>query len=161
MLVFVEEIRLNDVIVGCVSVLVEKVGNGVPAKIVVDGFVDILVTAGELCTVDVVVGGIFMLVDDILVAAVDKDCVVMLVVLEEFWTVDVLGDRVVLPVEKNWKGVPVEIAVGVVDMLLPVGELWTVGVVTCCVNLFVAETEGIAENVVEVVVVDVDKLLLV
>jgi len=65
-----------------------------------------------------------------------------------------------MPVDNNWKGVPVEIAVGDVDMLLPVGVLWTLGIVTCCVTLFVAEMEGVAENFVEVVSILVDMLVL-
>jgi len=160
MLVFVEEIGCNDVVVSGVCMLPEKVGEVVPEEIVVDGFVDMLVTMEELCTVDVIVGAISRLVDDILVAVVLKDCVVMLVVLEGLWTVGVLVCGVVMPVENNWEGVPVELAVGVVDMLLPVGVLWTLGIVTCCVTLFVAEIEGVAENFVEVVSILVDMLVL-
>ena len=58
-----------------------------------------------------------------------------------------------MPVENNWEEVSVEIVVGAVDMLLSVGELWTVGIVTCCVNLIVDEMEGVTGNLVEVVVV--------
>jgi len=155
MILLVEEMRLNGT-VGCAGILVEKVGEGVAAEIVVDVFVDMLVTVGELCSVEFVVGVVRMLVDDTIVAFVDKDCVVMLVVLEEVCIVGVLVSGAVVPVENNWKGAPVEITVGVVKMLLPVGELWTVGDVTF-VNLFVTEMDGVAENFVEVV----DMLLLV
>jgi len=160
MLVFVEEMGCNDVVVSGVCMLAEKGAEVVPEEIVVDGFVDMLVTMEELCTVDVIVGAISRLVDDILVAVVLKDCVVMLVVLKKLWTVGDLVCGVVMPVENNWEGVPVEIAVGVVDMLLPVGALWTLGIVTCCVTLFVAEIEGVAENLVEVVSILVDMLVL-
>lgn len=56
-----------------------------------------------------------------------------------------------MPGENNVEGGPVEIFIGVVDMVLPVGELWTFGVVNCCVNLLVEYTEGIEENIVDVV----------
>jgi len=108
-----------------------------------------LVTLEEFWTLNVIFGSIVLCVDDIIVAVVVKDCVAMLVVLEKLWTDNVLVCCVVLPVENNCEGVPE-----------PEEELWTVGVVTC-VNLFVEEIGGVAENFLEIVAVLVDMLVLV
>ena len=54
-----------------------------------------------------------------------------------------------------------DIVVGDVGMLLPVSELWTVGVVTFSVNLLVKEIEVLAEIIVECAAVVVDLLMLV
>ncbi len=113
----------------------------------------------ELCIIEVVVSGICTLAEDILAAVVVKDCVIMRVVLEEFWIVVVFICGVVMPCENDSEGIAVEIVVKVVDLLLPVGELWTVGLVTR-VNLLVENVEGVAENIVEVVAVVVDMLSL-
>jgi len=85
----------------------------------------------------------------------------LLVLFEEIGFVGVLVGGVGILVEKVGEDVPVEIVIEVVDMFLPVGEFWTVGVVTCCVNLIVEEMEGVAENLVEVVAVLVAMLVLV
>ncbi|KAL1270516.1 hypothetical protein QQF64_029532 [Cirrhinus molitorella] len=149
-LLLVEDIMVVDEVVDAVDVLVEIVGKAVPVECVVDGPVGMLVTMEELCTFDVEVSGICTVVDDIFVAVVVKDCVVMPVILEEFWTVGVLVDNVFMPVENNGDRVLVEIVV--VDKLLPVGEFWTVDVVIC-VNLLVEKTAGVTENFVEGVAV--------
>ena len=78
MLMLVVEIWLADVVVGGVGMLFENIFEGVLAEIVVDESVSMLVTVDELWTADVVLGGRCMLVGDIVVAAVLKDCVVML-----------------------------------------------------------------------------------
>lgn len=119
-----------------------------------------LVTVYEFWTIVVKDGSKVLLIDDILVAAVVKDCVVMHVVLEEFWNVVDSVVDIFMPVENNGEGVPVEIVVEVVDMLLSVGEVWTVGVVTC-VNLLIEETEVIEEKSVEVFAVVPNMFLLV
>jgi len=77
-LVLFEEIIFVSVLVGTVGILVEKVGEGVPAEIVVDGSVYMLVTVEKLWPINVVLGGICRLVDNIVVAVVFKDCAVML-----------------------------------------------------------------------------------
>ncbi len=131
-----------DEVVDGVGMLVETVGKALPVDIVLDGPVDRLVMVEELYTLEVVVSGIRIFVDDLLVSVVVIDCVVMLVVLEEFWTVVVFICGVVMP-GKNSEGRAVEIVVKVVGVLLPVGELWTAGLVTC-VNLLVENFEVVA-----------------
>ncbi|KAL1270517.1 hypothetical protein QQF64_029533 [Cirrhinus molitorella] len=153
-----EEIRLVDAIVDAVVLVAEKTG-GVEVEIDVDESIDMLVMVEELCVVEVVVGDICMVVDDILVAVVVRDCVFMLEVLEEFRIVVVFVCGVVMPCENDGEGVALEIVVRVVDMLLSVVELWTAGLVTC-INLLVENVDGVAENFVEVVAVLVDMFLL-
>lgn len=63
-------------------------------------------------------------------------------ILEVVWTEVVLVCGVVMPFE-NTSDV-VFIVDGDVGLLLSVGELWTLGVVTSCVNLLVKEIEGVA-----------------
>ncbi|XDV17688.1 hypothetical protein PO909_023514 [Leuciscus waleckii] len=159
MIIFGEEMRPNDVVVGGVGLLVEKSGEGVPADFFVDGFVDMLVKIEELCTVDVIVviGGVAENFAELV-----AELVGMLVLVEKGRLNDVVvGGGVVMPAENVCEDVPVDIVVGVVDMVLPVEELWTVGVETCCVKLIVDEMEGVAENIVEVVAVVVDVLVFV
>ncbi|KAL0187671.1 hypothetical protein M9458_014770, partial [Cirrhinus mrigala] len=112
-ILLVKEVMVVDKVVNVAGMLVEIVGKVVPVEIVIDGPVDMLVMEDELCTVEVVVSGICMLVDDILVAAAAKECVVMLVVLEEFWIVVVFVCSVVIPGENDGGDVPVEMVVDV------------------------------------------------
>ncbi|RXN23777.1 hypothetical protein ROHU_022605 [Labeo rohita] len=154
-----EEIRLVDGTVDAVVMVVENIGEGVAVEIDVDKSIVMLVMVLELSVVEVVVGDICMLVDDIMVAVVVRDCVFMLVALEEFFTVVAFVCGAVMPCENDGEGVTVEIVVRVVDVLLLVGELWTVGLVTC-VNLLVENIDGVAENFIEVVAVVADMLSL-
>ncbi len=149
----VGELWTGGVVTCCVNLLIEEIGGTEENVEVVAGPLDMLVIVDKLYTEDAVVDGTCMLVDDILVAVNVKDCVVMLVVLEEFWTIGNLVVDVFIPIESN--------GVGVVDMLLPVKEIWTVGVVTFCVSLIAEEIEDVAENVVADVVVVADLLILV
>lgn len=71
MFAFIEEIRLTGVVVGDVGTLFEKVGKGVPTENV-DESVDMLWTA------DVVLCGTCIIVDNTVVGAVSKVCVVIL-----------------------------------------------------------------------------------
>lgn len=71
------ELFLVDLIVGCVGMLFETVGDGVPAEIVEESFVMFL-TAEKLWTADVILGDRYLLVVDIVLAAVLKDCVMLL-----------------------------------------------------------------------------------
>lgn len=66
-----------------------------------------------------------------------------------------------MPVEKSGESVPVDIVVRNVDILLSVVELWTLGVVTCNVNMVVFEIEAVVEDVFEDVAVDVKFVPLV
>ncbi len=149
----VGELWTGGVVTCCVNLLIKEIGGTEENVEVVAGPLDMLVIVDKLYTEDAVVDGTCMLVDDILVAVNVKDCVVMLVVLEEFWTIGDLVVDVLKPIESN--------GVGVVDMLLPVKEIWTVGVVTFCVSLIAEEIEDVAENVVADVVVVADLLILV
>ncbi|RXN23776.1 hypothetical protein ROHU_022604 [Labeo rohita] len=110
------------------------------------------------------------------------DTVVGVVVLEEFQTVVVFVCGVVMPGENDGEDVPVETVVDVPVVLekfctvvafvcgvvmpcendsegVAVGELWTVGLVTC-VNLLVENIDGVAENFFEVVFVVADMISL-
>lgn len=156
MLLPVKEIWTVGVVTFCVSLIAEEIEGVEEDVVVVD---DLLILVEELCNVEVVVIGICTLVDDIFVAAVVTDCVIMRVVLEEFWTAVIFFCGVVMPCEIDGEDVAVVIIVKAVGMLIPVGELWTAGLVTCA-NLFVENVEGVAENVVEVVAVVLDMLSL-
>ncbi|ROL42230.1 hypothetical protein DPX16_7907 [Anabarilius grahami] len=120
---------------------------------------------GELWTLGIVTCCVTLFVEEIEtieenIVEVFAVVVDVLVLFEEIRFVGVLVGGVSKLVENVGEDVPVEIAVGVVDMLLPVGVLWTLGIVTCCVTLFVAEIEGVAENFAEVVSILVDMLVL-
>lgn len=79
----------------CVTVLVEVNG-----KLIIDGLVYMLV----FWMISVGVGSILLL-DDIIVAAVVKDFVILLVVLEGFWTVGILVCGVVMLGESDGGGI--------------------------------------------------------